>query len=474
MNVVVSAFACFPQSCEEQVVPDIPHNQELGVAEFATQITRSYKGSITNSGAHTMKAKTLDDMLINEIEKAVQSKSFLVQVVRQHFEKAGLTLTSEQVKSIENQLNISDERMVEIEFSDEEAAALAGRGIDLNQLDLGQIGHDDFNAEVSRVTQEVIKAVIDQSGAALAAEWSTARSDVLAERNQELGKFRVFLHDTWGVALDALEAFIALCVELGEDQFVNGLATMQKVKRDVFARLHARSCQVSNEICTLLRSGFADGAHARWRTLHELVTVGEFLLDAPDQVSKMYVVHADVARAKEAEEFQRRQHSFGYERISDADMAQIIAAKEVARSKFGTDFLKDYGWATQHLKANYNKKRKKRNITSFADIEEATNKSRLRNYYKLANRNVHAGFWGELSRLGNDPKWIGNFLLAGPSHFGLAMPAYNTAYSLGLLTVGLLVHDRTFETLISAKALTLLVMQFNDLVNAADVQAKPD
>jgi hypothetical protein len=183
------------------------------------------------------------------------------------------------------------------------------------------------------------------------------------------------------------------------------------------------------------------------------------------------MVHADVAKAKEAEEFQRRQHSFGYESIPDADMAQIIATKKAARSKFGTDFLEDYGWATQHLKAYHNKKG---NRSSFADIELAVNKSRLRNYYKLANRNVHAGFWGEFSRLGDDPKWTRNILLTGPSHFGLAIPAHNTAYSLGLLTVGLLVHDRTFETLISAKALTLLVMQLNALVNAADVQAKQD
>jgi len=418
-----------------------------------------------------MKAKTVDGILINTIQQAAQSKPFLVNVVRRHFEKAGIGLTPEQVKSIENQLNISDEGDVEIEFSDEQVATFADRGIDLNHLDLGQIGSDDFDVEVSRVIQEVTRAVIDQSGLDLAAEWSTARPDILVERNQVLGEFRAFLHNIWGVALDALEAFISLCVELGEDRFVNGLASMQKNKREVLARLHARSCQVSNEICTLLRSGFADGAHARWRTLHELVTIGEFLLDAPDEVSEMYVVHADVVRAKEAEEFQRRQHAFGYELISDTDMARIIAAREAARSMFGADFLDDYGWATQHLKAHHNKRG---NRTSFVDIELAVNKSKLRNYYRLANRNIHAGFWGELSRLGDDPTWTRNVLLAGPSHFGLATPAHNTAYSLGLSTLGLLVEDSTFETLISARALSHLVIQFNDLVNAADVQAKHD
>jgi hypothetical protein len=279
---------------------------------------------------------------------------------------------------------------------------------------------------VSRVIKEATKVVIEQSGSDLAAEWTTARADILGERNKKLSEFRAFLHDVWGPALDALEAFVTVCVELVEERFADGLGSMPKNKREVLARLHARSCQVSNEVCTLLRSGFADGAHARWRTLHELVIVGEFLLDTPDEVAEMYIVHANVAMAKEAEEFQKRQQSFGYEPISDTDMAKIIAAKEAARSKFGTDFLKDYGWATQYLKTHYNKKG---NRTSFVDIELAVNKSRLRNYYKLANRNVHAGFWGELSRLGDDPNWMGNILLAGPSHFGLATPAYNSVFA---------------------------------------------
>lgn len=416
-----------------------------------------------------MKAKTLDDIFMNEIQRAIQSRPFLLNVVRRHFEKAGLVLTPEQVKVVENQLSISVEEGIKIEFSDDQVAAFAHRGIDLNDLDLGQIDDDDFDIEVSRVIKEAAKVVIEQSGSDLAAEWTSARPDILMERNKELSEFRAFLHDVWGAALDALEAFIIMCVELGEDRFANGLASVPRNKREVLARLHARSSQISNEICILLRSGFADGAHARWRTLHELVTVGEFLLDAPDEVSEMYMIHADAARAKEAEEFQNRQHAFGYELISADDMAKIIAAKEAARSKFGPSFLDDYGWATQYLKTHHNKKD---NRTSFIDIELAVNKSRLRSYYKLANRNVHAGFWGELSRLGSDPKWAENILLAGPSHFGLATPAYNTVYSLGLLTLRLLMEDSTLATLILAKSLTLLVIRFNELVNAAAIQTE--
>lgn len=51
-----------------------------------------------------MKTKSLDDIFMDEVQKVVQSKPFLVEMVRRHFEKAGLVLTPEQVKTIENQL----------------------------------------------------------------------------------------------------------------------------------------------------------------------------------------------------------------------------------------------------------------------------------------------------------------------------------------------------------------------------------
>src|SRR5262249_50921986 len=42
---------------------------------------------------------------------------------------------------------------------------------------------------------------------------------------------------------------------------------------EALVRLHARSCLVAEEVCWLMEGGFASGAHSRWRTLHELVTV---------------------------------------------------------------------------------------------------------------------------------------------------------------------------------------------------------
>ena len=44
---------------------------------------------------------------------------------------------------------------------------------------------------------------------------------------------------------------------------------------EVQTRLHARACQIAREVLTLLYAGFAEGAMARWRALHELAVLSQ-------------------------------------------------------------------------------------------------------------------------------------------------------------------------------------------------------
>ena len=51
-----------------------------------------------------------------------------------------------------------------------------------------------------------------------------------------------------------------------------GVRGKQDKVRVLLIRL-VRACQVTDEIICLLENGFADGAMARWRTLHEIAVV---------------------------------------------------------------------------------------------------------------------------------------------------------------------------------------------------------
>jgi len=63
-------------------------------------------------------------------------------------------------------------------------------------------------------------------------------------------------------------------------------------------RLHIRACQVTNEIIILLENGYADGAMARWRTLHEIATVAAVIAKFGDELAERYVHYQIVESTK--------------------------------------------------------------------------------------------------------------------------------------------------------------------------------
>jgi hypothetical protein len=59
-------------------------------------------------------------------------------------------------------------------------------------------------------------------------------------------------------------------------------------------KLHARACLISAEILSLLRSGHASGAHARWRALHEVAVIADFLASGDSDLARGYLLYEHV------------------------------------------------------------------------------------------------------------------------------------------------------------------------------------
>src|SRR2546430_2394755 len=99
--------------------------------------------------------------------------------------------------------------------------------------------------------------------------------------NHELRRnFEATVARVWGKPLDLLYAFYGICQEVGQDfnvRYRDRAYDDDDHSCQALIRLHARSCLVFSEVITLLRSGHASGAHARWRTLHEIAVVTFFL-----------------------------------------------------------------------------------------------------------------------------------------------------------------------------------------------------
>lgn len=153
----------------------------------------------------------------------------------------------------------------------------------------------------------------------------------------------------------------------------------------VISQLHGRACQQFLEILCLLKAGFADGAFARWRSMYELCVIAQFIKQNDERVAKAYYE----------------------ESFSDNGKCE---------------------WA-KHASCFANCKR-----VTFSEIQkqcsEVTEKWEMQ--YKLSNSVIHSGPGGTFSRLCKPQD--SDVVAIGPSDYGLAMPAANSAIVLAIIS----------------------------------------
>ena len=115
------------------------------------------------------------------------------------------------------------------------------------------------------------------------------------------------LYDLWGHALDYLQIEYELAGWLAKMCLIRASKDCEDTphKVNAVAGLQARGCRVTAEILRLLSGGFASGANARWRTLHEMTVIAGFLAERDDDVSQRYIDSCLLDQYKEVNEYQR-------------------------------------------------------------------------------------------------------------------------------------------------------------------------
>ena len=134
--------------------------------------------------------------------------------------------------------------------------------------------------ELSRAVPIHIEKVLSRLPADVLDSIKHAAPDGLRERRDLHSGFVERNVRRWQEAFDLLDLHIAIATEAGEsfnERLRPGAAANNDLLFDVLVRLHAKACLISQEITCLLKNGFADGAHARWRALHETIITSMFL-----------------------------------------------------------------------------------------------------------------------------------------------------------------------------------------------------
>ena len=245
--------------------------------------------------------------------------------------------------------------------------------------------------------------------------------------------FRERLEARWGRAFGSLGMLLTIGRELGEEEYSRLRKSRPRKNcalRSLLVRLHARACQVTAEIITLMENGFADGAMARWRTLYEIGVVAAVVADGGEELAQRYIAHEAVESKLALDEYERCHQALGFKPIPKRERKRVEQGFDAAVKTYGAEFGKANGWAATHLK--------KRRVT-FRELEEAAQRSSTRTYYKMASYGVHADSKGIFFRLGV----LGDelLILAGASDAGFVDPGQNTAITLVQIT-GLLFGER--------------------------------
>lgn len=259
------------------------------------------------------------------------------------------------------------------------------------------------------------------------------------QQRREMQGFLRRLDRRWREPFGLLQMLLTIAMEFGENanEMLRSNLGPDPHKTDVLTRLHARACQVGSEVLALLRQGFADGALARWRTLHEIAVISLFIAENDDSLAEQYSLHQFIESWRAAREYDRFRDRLGYEPLDPAELVRLEQTRAALVDRFGEDFTEPCGWAARLLGIS---------SPNFADIERAVGVDHLRPFYRMASHTIHANPKGTFFKLG----LVGeeDLLLTGPSNTGFADAGQNTALSIVQATSSLGILAATLDTAI--------------------------
>ena len=311
-----------------------------------------------------------------------------------------------------------------------------------------------FPVIASRVSKGILKN--------LKSRWA----DEHALQETDLSEFRARLESRWGEGLGQLRMLLTMAREWGQWVYTRHRAqktTNKILLKDILIRLHVRACQVTDEIICLLENGLADGAMARWRTLHEIGVVAAVLSQHGEEIAERYLAHQAVESKRAMNKYLTCYASLGYKPLPAREVKKITKTYDAVIAKYGGAFRSDYGWAAHHLKKKQ---------PNFTDLESEAGRAEMRSYYQMGNDNVHAGVKSMFIRLGLMDKYDG--LLAGRSNGGHMEPGQNAAHTLTQISVIVCLSEPNMDDLVVADMMRMLRDEIPRSFYAADTRLRKD
>lgn len=257
----------------------------------------------------------------------------------------------------------------------------------------------------------------------------TGASDMLAEERLRLGAFERRNRRRWKKPLDQLKTMVRI-VEESAEGLCNEWGVAPDSNVNLFSalnRLCVKALVISREAICLMEGGFADGALARWRSLHEAAVTATFIAKYGETTAEKFIASFAFASKKAMLQMNEYAERAGMQEYS---IQELEAAKNQCgklEALLGKGLGDEYGWAREALGFDLKKR------VVFFDIEKVVALDHWRPRYRWASQNVHSSFTPPRSSLGM-AEAKEEVHLTGPSNSGMVDPLHMIAITLTIVT----------------------------------------
>jgi Family of unknown function (DUF5677) len=176
------------------------------------------------------------------------------------------------------------------------------------------------------------------------------------------------------------------CGEYFNREFRPKAAATNDFQFEALVRLQAGAVRVAGEVYALLLAGYASGAHARWRTLHEIAVTALFIAQEDKETAERYVHHRFVKSYEDALEYQKHAGKLNAKPITRKEMRKIKDDYKAVLARYGQDFRRRNAWAVPAL-LRRNPELKGANI-GFEHLQSAVNIQHWTPYHRMASHAV--------------------------------------------------------------------------------------
>lgn len=296
---------------------------------------------------------------------------------------------------------------------------------------------------LSKSSFEMLNNALEKMSSEILTHLDKNFEEMLKNEQKRSDEYENIIQEIWLDPFRLMRGFIKICSESVE-MYLYELSQMkyedQHFKLEALSKLFNRAIQIANEILILANHGYADGAFARWRSLHEIMVISLFLNDNEEDISERFLDFAHVSNYQDALIYKEKYKKLGYASMGRKELNILKRNFEEVKQRYGPDFTKKMGWIPTKLSIARN----------FLALEAHVKFDKFRPFYRQASNLIHVDHSSFFS-LGNcDPHKYFDY---EPSPWGLAEPLDNCIFSLLNTTLCILNYNPTFESVLKMKVI---------------------